>query len=162
MSMLQRRLRRVGVAGLLAAALTGSAAAQTPAPVMQLKKLAPDVYMMQNPTGSSNSSFIVTHDGVVVFDADIRTADQTLAAIRKTTDRKIRYVVISHPAGDHATGIWHFREDKPIFIATRTQMRDLYQQEAAEFAERHASNDPGSQRTTRRNWSTLTWVSTRR
>lgn len=109
------------------------------APTMEMKKLAPDVYMMQHPKGSSNSTFVVTPDGVLVFDADIRTADQTMAAIRKTTDKKVKYVVISHPAGDHATGVWHFREDKPIFIATRKQMRDLFQQEREEFLERKAS-----------------------
>ena len=76
---------------------------------------------------------------MLVFDADIRTADQTMAAIRKTTDKKVRYVVISHPSGDHATGAWHFREDRPIVIGSRKQMRDLYQQERAEFAERRGS-----------------------
>ena len=57
---------------------------------MELRKIAPDVYTMQHPFGSSNSSFVVTPDGVLVFDADIRTADQTMAAIRKTTDKKVQ------------------------------------------------------------------------
>jgi cyclase len=113
--------------------------AQFKTPIMELRKIAPDVYTMQHPFGSSNASFVVTPDGVVVFDADIRTADQTMAAIRKTTDRKVRYVVISHPSGDHATGAWHFREDKPIVIGSRKQMRDLFQQERAEFLERRGS-----------------------
>jgi glyoxylase-like metal-dependent hydrolase (beta-lactamase superfamily II) len=115
------------------------ATAQFKTPVMEQKTIAPDIYMMQHPFGSSNSYFVVTPDGVLVFDADIRTADQTFAAIRKTTDKKIRYVVISHPSGDHATGAWHFREDKPLVIGSRKQMRDLYQQERAEFAERRGS-----------------------
>jgi glyoxylase-like metal-dependent hydrolase (beta-lactamase superfamily II) len=121
---------------LLAAA---PAAAQFKTAIMEIKKVAPDVYMMQHPFGSSNSTFVVTPDGVLVFDADIRTANQTFAAVRKVTDKKIRYVVISHPSGDHATGAWHFREDKPVVIGTRKQMRDLYQQEQAEFAERRGS-----------------------
>ena len=56
---------------------------------MEIKNVAPDVYTMQHPFGSSNATFVVTPDGVLVFDADIRTADQTMAAIRKTTDKKI-------------------------------------------------------------------------
>jgi len=115
------------------------AAAQFVKPTMEVRKIAPDVYTMQHPFGSSNSTFVVTPDGVVVFDADIRTADQTMAAIRKTTDKKVRYVVISHPSGDHATGAWHFREDRPIVIGSRKQMRDLYQQEREEFYERRGS-----------------------
>ncbi len=132
-------------AGIVAALITLApiaAVAQFVPPTMELKNVAPDVYTMQHPFGSSNASFVVTADGVLVFDADIRTANQTMAAIRKITDKKIKYVVMSHPSGDHATGVWHFREDKPVFIATRKQMRDLYQQERAEFIERSASPLP--------------------
>src|SRR5262245_11292012 len=95
---------------------------------MEMKKIAEDVYFMENSRGSSNAVFVVTPDGVLVFDADIRSADQVLAAIRKVTDKKVRYIVTSHPAGDHATGMWIYREDKPLYIATRKQMRDLYMQ----------------------------------
>jgi cyclase len=106
---------------------------------MTMQKIAEDVYFLENSRGSSNAVFVVTPDGVLVFDADLRTADQVLAAIRKTTDKKVRYIVTSHSAGDHATGIWAYREDKPTYIATRKQMRDLYMQEGAEFANRKAS-----------------------
>ncbi len=137
--------------GVLTCAWGAPVSAQTPAAKqpaapaqarMDLRKVAPDVYMLESSLGSSNAAFVVTADGVFVWDADVKTADQVMAAIRKTTDKKLKYVAISHPAGDHATGVWHYREDKPIFIATRTQMRDLHMQEAVEFAERKASNDP--------------------
>jgi cyclase len=127
------------LAAALLALVPTSAAAQFVTPTMELRNIAPDVYTMQHPFGSSNSTFVVTPDGVLVFDADIRTGAQTMAAIRKTTDKKVRYVVISHPSGDHATGAWHFREDKPLVIGTRKQMRDIYQQERAEFIERRGS-----------------------
>ena len=109
---------------------------------MKLVKITDDVYMMENERGSSNSTFIITPEGVLVFDFDIRTADQTLAAIRKLTDKKIRYLISSHSAGDHATGAWYFREDKPVYIATRNQVRDLYNQEGQAFEDRKASKDP--------------------
>jgi glyoxylase-like metal-dependent hydrolase (beta-lactamase superfamily II) len=133
---------RTAIVAAVAAFVSAPADAQFVPPTMELKKIAPDVYMMQHPFGSSNSTFVVTPDGVLVFDADIRTADQTMAAVRKITDKKVRYLVISHPSGDHATGGWHFREDKPIVIGTRKQMRDLYQQEYAEFIERRESTRP--------------------
>jgi cyclase len=119
----------------------GPAMAQGDAGVdrMDMKKIAEDVYFLENSRGSSNAVFVVTSDGVLVFDADIRTADQVLAAIRKVTDKKVRYIVTSHSAGDHATGMWAYREDKPVYIATRKQMRDLYMQEGTGFAERKAS-----------------------
>jgi glyoxylase-like metal-dependent hydrolase (beta-lactamase superfamily II) len=137
--------RRAGIAilstALVALALAPAFAQFSPPPVMTQRKVADDVYMMQHPFGSSNSTFVVTPDGVVVFDADIRTADQVMAAIRRTTDKKVKYLVISHPSGDHATGGWHFREDKPLIIGTRKQMRDLFMQERAEFNERRASSE---------------------
>ena len=124
------------------AAVTGStppAAAQ--GVQMELRKIAEDVYVLQHPLGSSNSIFIVTEEGVVVFDADIRTADQVFAAIRRTTEQPIRYVIVSHPAGDHSTGGWHFREDNPAIIASRTQAQSMAAEEMVEFNERRDSSD---------------------
>ena len=106
------------------------------------RNVAEGVFFMENQTGSGNAGFIITDEGVLVYDADVRNADQTLAFIRKQTDKKVRYVVISHAAGDHATGVWHYREDKPTFIATRRQMRDLYMQEKQQFEERKALGRP--------------------
>jgi glyoxylase-like metal-dependent hydrolase (beta-lactamase superfamily II) len=136
-------MRRLLLTLLSMAGLTGVAFAQwPPEPQLEQRKIAENIWTMQHPLGSSNSTFIVTDDGVFVWDADVRTAPQVLAAIRRTTDKKVRYVAFSHPAGDHATGAWHFREDRPNVIGTRKQMRDLYMQEAEQFAERRASDEP--------------------
>jgi len=125
------------------AGMTGVAWAQWPLePQLVQRQIAENIWTMQHPLGSSNSTFIVTDEGVLVWDADVRTAPQVLAAIRRTTDKRVRYVAFSHAAGDHATGAWHFREDRPNVIGTRKQMRDLYMQEAEQFAERKASDEP--------------------
>ena len=109
---------------------------------MQMIEVSPDVYTMVDPNGLSNSTFVVTPDGVLVFDTYARTSDQTLAAIRRLTDKKVRYLVSSHASGDHSTGGWFFREDDPIYIATKNQARDLFMQGLQEFNERKASDDP--------------------
>jgi glyoxylase-like metal-dependent hydrolase (beta-lactamase superfamily II) len=85
---------------------------------------------------------VITDEGVLVLDFHIENADQTLAAVRKLTEKKVRYLISSHSAGDHSSGAWHFREDKPIYIATKNQVQDLYLQEGKEFAERKNSGDP--------------------
>jgi glyoxylase-like metal-dependent hydrolase (beta-lactamase superfamily II) len=121
--------------------LTGSPAAAQDK--MEQHQVTDGVYLMQNSRGSGNSTFIITNDGVVVFDADIRTADQVLAAIRQLTDKKVKYLITSHSAGDHATGAGHYREDKPVYISTRKQMRDFYMQEGKGFSERKAAGDAG-------------------
>ncbi|HEY4135487.1 MAG TPA: MBL fold metallo-hydrolase [Alphaproteobacteria bacterium] len=136
-------LRRYSyVCALLAVATAGSFAVPAAAQdKMEMRTVADGVYMMENTRGSGNSSFVITDDGVLVFDADLRTADQVLAQIRKLTDKKVKYLVISHSAGDHASGAWLYREDKPVFIATKTQMRDLYMQESKEFEERKKTDE---------------------
>src|SRR5919106_1702286 len=118
--------------------LLGAAAPVRMTPV----KVADGVYMLEHSQGSGNSTVVITNEGVVVFDFHIDNADQTLAFIRKTTDKKVRYLITSHSAGDHATGAWHFREDKPTWIATKNQIHDLQMQEAKEFEERKSSTDP--------------------
>jgi len=131
-------------AALVSLHASGALAQQTPdaRDALLPRPVAEGVFMMEHLGGSGNAGFVITSEGVVVFDADVRNADQTLAFIRKQTDKKVRYVVISHAAGDHATGVWHYRSDKPTFIATRRQMRDMYMQEKQQFEERKALGRP--------------------
>lgn len=105
-------------------------------------KITDGVYMMQHSGGSGNSTVVFTNYGVLVFDFAIDSADQTLAFIRKQTDKKVKYLITSHSAGDHASGAWHFREDAPAWIATKNQVHDLQMQQREEFLERKSSNDP--------------------
>jgi cyclase len=105
-------------------------------------KVAEGVYMLEHSQGSGNSTVVITSDGVLVFDFHIDNADQTLAFIRQTTDKKVKYLITSHSAGDHASGSWHFREDKPVWIATKNQIHDLQMQELKEFNQRKKSADP--------------------
>jgi cyclase len=117
---------------------TGAAAPVKMTPI----KVTEDVYMLEHSQGSGNSTVVITNDGVVVLDFHIDNADQTLAFIRKNTDKKVKYLITSHSAGDHASGAWHFREDAPAWIATKNQARDLQMQEREEFIERKNSKDP--------------------
>jgi cyclase len=124
--------------GLVWCLSTGAAAPVRMTPV----KIAENVYLLQHSQGSGNSTVVFTDDGVLVFDFHIDNADQTLAFIRKQTDKRVKYLISSHSAGDHASGAWHFREDKPVYIATKNQIHDLRMQELQEFNERKNSNDP--------------------
>jgi len=109
--------------------------------MMRPVKVAEGVYMFENSRGASNATVVITDDGVLVFDFNILTADQVLAGIRTLTDKKVRYLISSHSALDHASGAWYYRDDKPIFVATKTQAHDLQMQELAGFNERRDSND---------------------
>src|SRR5512134_2712688 len=100
---------------------TGASAPEEMRPV----KITDGVYIFENSRGASNATVVMTQEGVVVFDFNILTADQVLAGLRKLTDKKVRYLISSHSALDHASGAWYFREDKPTYIATKNQVHDL-------------------------------------
>jgi glyoxylase-like metal-dependent hydrolase (beta-lactamase superfamily II) len=117
---------------------TGAAAPDKMTPI----KVTEGVYMLEHSRGSGNSTIVITNDGVLVFDFAIDNADQTLEFIRKSTDKKVKYLITSHSAGDHASGAWHFREDAPVWIATKNQAHDLQMQERENFLERRNSKDP--------------------
>ncbi len=59
----------------------------------------------------ANAGFVITSDGVVVFDAlgSPALGDRLIAEIRKHTDQPIRRVIISHYHADHFYGIPAFR-----------------------------------------------------
>jgi glyoxylase-like metal-dependent hydrolase (beta-lactamase superfamily II) len=61
------------------------------------------------PFGGSNHTWVVFKDYVVVIDANFpKEAGDVIAAIKKTTDKPIRYVLDTHHHGDHAYGncVW--------------------------------------------------------
>ena len=125
------------VLALIWSLTTGASAPVRMTPV----KVTDGVYMLEHSRGSGNSTVIFTDDGVVVLDFHIDNADQTLAVLRKTTDKKVKYLITSHSAGDHASGAWHFREDAPVWIATKNQVHDLQMQEREEFLQRKNSTE---------------------
>ena len=130
-----KRLLTVSAILLWVCLQAGSLSAQATREMVQVAK---DVYTM---TGAgSNASFVATDEGVLAFDSDIRNDD--LPAIRKVTNRKVVYLFASHASGDHSTGAWHFREDKPVYIGTRDQIRAYFQHELKEFTDRKAQGVP--------------------
>jgi len=55
--------------------------------------------------GGCNNIWVVFDDYVLVFDANFpKEAGDVIAAVKKTTDKPIRYVLDSHHHGDHAYG----------------------------------------------------------
>ena len=78
----------------------------------ELKELSPGVFAMVGGDGSTNSGFVVTGEGVVVIDTQgpPELAKLLKKKIRKTTNKKIVFVINTHYHGDHAFGNQYFRE----------------------------------------------------
>ncbi|HQR08693.1 MAG TPA: MBL fold metallo-hydrolase [Gemmatales bacterium] len=84
----------------------------------EVKEIAPGVFFRYSsisatdltvPFGGSNHAWVIFKDYVVVIDANFpKEAGDVIAAIKKTTDKPIRYVLDTHHHGDHAYGnaVW--------------------------------------------------------
>lgn len=87
---------------------------------MKAVRLGTHSYFVQGLSGAassenqgfmSNAGFVVTRDGVVVFDAlaSPPLAKKLIALIRKTTKQPIRRVIVSHYHADHFYGLQEFK-----------------------------------------------------
>jgi len=87
---------------------------------MKAVKLGPHSYFVQGQPGAassenegfmSNAGFVVTRDGVVVFDAlgSPPLAEKLVSLIRKVTRQPIRRVIVSHYHADHFYGLQVFK-----------------------------------------------------
>jgi len=95
--------------------------AALPAAALEPVRLSPNVYYGRGETGvpsltnrghTSNAGFVVTKEGVVVFDA-LGTpvlGKELIAAIRTVTQAPIRRVIVSHYHADHFYGLPPFKD----------------------------------------------------
>lgn len=114
-------------------------------------KVTPHVYYFRGQSGMaaaenkgfmSNAGFVVTRDGVVVFDALATPAlgESMVKAIRKITPKPIRRVIVSHYHADHFYGlqplkvagaeIWAHRNGKVYLNSDLAQERLAQRREA--------------------------------
>jgi glyoxylase-like metal-dependent hydrolase (beta-lactamase superfamily II) len=123
-------LKRVSLFAAVAAAVALAVVFAPPAPTADekvelpkmkfddVKEIAPGVFFRYSsisatdpkvPFGGSNNVWIVFKEYVVVIDANFpKEAGDVLAAIKKTTDKPVKYVFDTHHHGDHAWGntVW--------------------------------------------------------
>jgi cyclase len=111
-------LARLCLFALLAAAAPLAAFGQTGN--FELVKLTEGVYVARRtePAGltvNGNSVFIINEEDVIVVDATLTpgTAQEELAALRKLTNKPVRYVINTHWHDDHVMGNVTYRDAFP-------------------------------------------------
>jgi len=129
----------------LAAVAVLPAAAPPQLKFNEVKEIAPGVFFRYSsisatdktvPFGGSNHLWVVFEDYVVVIDANFpKEAGDVIAAIKKTTDKPIRYVFDTHHHGDHAYGNAVFGQAGASVIASANCARLLRVNGPKEFAE---------------------------
>jgi glyoxylase-like metal-dependent hydrolase (beta-lactamase superfamily II) len=96
---------------------------------VKAQKLIGDAYYIPGLSGAateyegfiSNAGFVVTSEGVVVFDAlgTPSLAHAMLGEIRKITDQPIKIVVMSHYHADHLYGLQVFKDEGAQVLAPK-------------------------------------------
>ncbi len=122
----------VVLAGLTLTFTASTPASEPAAPEdyeMRPEAVAPGVYAVmtaardlpsrENLGWNANMAFVVTKEGVLVFDTG---SSETMGvalrqAIREVTDRPVRWIVNSHSHGDHWLGNHAFANDEPEIMA---------------------------------------------
>lgn len=120
---------------------------------MEVIQVSEHVYYVQGQAGIatdnegfiSNAGFIVTNEGVVVFDAlgTPSLANLLLTKIRSITNKPILKMIVSHYHADHIYGLQVFKEQGAQIIAPKGVMTYLDSPAAAErIEERRFSLEP--------------------
>ena len=113
----------------------------------------PGIPGKENEGHTSNAGFVVTSEGVIVFDG-LGTPSlgwNLLKAIRQVTDKPVRYVVVSHYHADHIYGLQAFKDHSPAVIVA--------QERATEYRENEETADErAGQRLDQRRQALSPWV----
>ena len=120
---------------------------------MQVHKVSEHVYYVQGKAGIatdnegfiSNAGFVITDDGVVIFDSlgTPSLANELVKKIRSITDQPIKKVVVSHFHADHIYGLQVFEELGAEIIAPYGAQKYINSEGAKErLEERQFSLDP--------------------
>jgi glyoxylase-like metal-dependent hydrolase (beta-lactamase superfamily II) len=113
----------------------------------------PGVPGKDNEGNTSNAGFLVTSDGVVVFDA-LGTPSHgwaLLQEIHKVTDQKIRYVVASHYHADHIYGLQAFKDHTDAVIVAQERVGEYKENE-------ETADEKANQRLDQRRGALFPWV----
>ena len=92
-----------------------------------VKKMGGGVYVISD--NMWQSAFLVTDDGVIVFDAPESFGKGIPAAIAKVTDKPIKYLVYSHAHKDHIGGSAAFKNIKGLKIVAVEGVTALLQEQ---------------------------------
>jgi glyoxylase-like metal-dependent hydrolase (beta-lactamase superfamily II) len=123
---------------------------------MQVEQLADGVYAIVSPARgfpdadnqgwNSNTAFVVTGDGVLMFDtgSSERIGEALRDQIRTVTDQPVRWVINSHVHGDHWLGNSAFMADEPEQIIASDITIALMQEQGAEWLRRFNTMTDGA------------------
>ncbi len=111
---------------------------------LKTQELAPGVYgLIASKPPVDNVGFVVGDNGVLVIDSHINgaMAGQIQDAVRRVTDKPIRYLVNTNYHGDHTFGNYAFPESTQIIAHRATAERMQHFEREKQFLLRTVNND---------------------
>jgi len=109
--------------------------------VLETRRLADGVYaLLSNTPFADNAGFVVGAEAVLVVDSHFNgeMGRQIIAAVRKVTDKPIRYLINTNAFGDHTFGNYVFPKDTRI-VANRRIVEAMRGLTALEVGRRMAA-----------------------
>ncbi len=113
---------RTPLRALLLSSLGAIAAAAEPKPSFTAAPVAGNVSVLQG--FECNIPFSAGDDGIVMVDTcTAKTADRLLAALKRSSDKPIRFVINTHAHGDHSDGDAFFQKFAPVISRNSARQR---------------------------------------
>jgi len=118
-----KTIKKTGVLLLIVFTSALLSAQERETPPLSLEKITESVYQVVGGRGS-NDGLIVGENGVLLVDAKMNeeSVNQTIEAIKKVTDKPIKYLVNTHSDGDHIMGNRYFPSS--VTIVAQQNCRD--------------------------------------
>ncbi len=115
----------IAILSLLGCDAAYSQEANSPKGEFSAHRVAGNVYMLDrgtsNSNGGANIAVLVGGDGLVLVDAKEEPWHQmVVAALKKISDKPVRYVIDTHCHGDHTSGNSAFQREGATVIAHRS------------------------------------------
>lgn len=116
-------------------------------PAMQATRVADNVYAIltpardipnpQNKGWNSNSAFVVTETGVLVFDtgSSLAIGNALKNTIQQVTSKPVKWIINSHAHGDHWLGNIAFADSGPQIFST-TKAQEIIEKEGLSWVNR--------------------------
>jgi glyoxylase-like metal-dependent hydrolase (beta-lactamase superfamily II) len=103
-----------------------SPAQQKESPPVRLRMISANLYEVLDGAGARGGIYI-GDNAVLLIDSkmDKKSVDQTLAEVRKLTDKPVKYLVNTHSDGDHVRGN-QYLPDTVIFIAQENCRKEFF------------------------------------
>ncbi|MFO7593716.1 MAG: MBL fold metallo-hydrolase [Pseudomonadota bacterium] len=149
-------LRMISALVLMFTALAVQAAATVDDYKMQAEKVADGVYAIVSPAQdfpneenkgwNSNSAFVVTDEGLLVFDtgSSETIGKALLQTIRRVSDAPIKWVINSHSHGDHWLGNGAFSGENPEEVIASDVAIEMMKEGGHDWIARFANMSGGA------------------